>query len=115
VSQKRTSHQSGMCQRNRMAILPGHQCATNGFSVFRATSTGQHSSGQLPIQRLGVSFFVLPGERNGHIQASRVRSLSAVRCSKYRHLTNGLFGRRGQRGVFPATSAAGAAQPRRYV
>jgi hypothetical protein len=67
---------------------------------------GLHSSGQLPVQMRQIFFFVVPGGHGAQSQASRVRSLSVARCSKSGHLTNGLFGRRGQRGVFPATPAA---------
>jgi hypothetical protein len=115
VSHKRTSSQSGMCQRNNMAKLPERRCATNSFSAPRATTMGQHFSGQVPIRIWEVSFFLVPGWHGGHNQASHARSLSTSRCSKLRHLTNGLFGRRVYRGVFPATAVAGAAQPRRWM
>jgi hypothetical protein len=115
VSQKRTSYHSAKCYQNGLLLLSVHQCATEGLSALRAATMGPNSSGCPPTQRQEVPFTVAPGRYSGHNHVSHVCSLNAARCGKSWHLNNGLFGRRGQRGVFPDTAAAGAAQPNRYA
>jgi len=116
VIQKRTSyHHSGMRQRNHLAMFPEHRCATNGFSVTGATTLGRHLPGKASAQMWEAQFNVVLGRCGNQNVVSRFCSKRNARCSKSWHLTNGLYGRRGQRGVFPETAAAGAAQPHRYA
>jgi hypothetical protein len=113
VRQKTTSPHPSQCQRMSLVLLAEHRCATTGNSALCATTMGQYSLGHESTRSWVVSFKVALVKCSVRNEAFRVCSTGTAHRSKPRHLTNVSYGRRGQRGVFPETAAAGAAQPGR--
>jgi hypothetical protein len=115
VSQKRTSYQPVTGQQNRLAALHERLYTTKCFSVSGATTLGRYLPRKVSNQIWVVQFNVVLGGLGDYNTVSRICSKSNARCSRSWHLTNGLFGRRGQRGVFPEKAVARAAQLGRWA